>query len=395
MPTPFPHTTRAIAADRPRFLLWATAIGLLLLTAWSVWFFAAEVTIYKISNNAKFDQDSNAVQLSAQRPGKILAVQAGLGDALNAGDIVVQLDSEPLELQRDGESRMRDSLAAELQAIERERQSLNAQFEQDRQAQAEKLERLRQLHQLQASNQAIQADVTARYEQLVQKQQSAQVDFLRAKRDYQRMVMATLEAKGNVEAAESRLQSSEQEYRRSLAALDQRTNQVQQQLLQANTRLQQHSLAVEEQHLRAPIAGTLASLADLRPGQILAAGQVIGAIRADGKLKVSARYSPAEALGHIRPGQAARVKLQGFSWAQYGQLEARVARVASAVRDGEVIVELNITEKPPQGLPMLHDLPASVEIATAGRTPYQLLLHHAGQLLTQKQITGPPPGAGR
>ncbi|MEX2963040.1 HlyD family secretion protein [Microbulbifer sp. TYP-18] len=385
MPTPFPHTTRALAADRPRPLLAATATGLLLLAAWSLWLLRADITLYKTSASARLEQDDNSVQISAQRGGKILAVAARLGDTLAAGDIVVQLDASPAQLQRAGEIRVSASLETELEAIKRERQLLDAQYQKDHEARAAELERLRQLHQLQESNLAIQTDVADRFQKLAQKQQAAQLDYLRAKRDRQQALMTTLEARSAVEAAETRQRRGEQEYQRALAALAQRSSQIRRQIQEADTRLQQHSLAVEEQHLRAPIAGTLSSLAELRPGQVLAAGQVVGAIRADGGLRVSALYNPADALGHIRPGQPARVELQGFSRARYGQIRARVTRVASAVQDGRIAVELRIDDPPPAGLPLLHDLPARVEVATASISPWQLLLQRAGRLLAPQE----------
>ena len=166
-------------------------------------------------------------------------------------------------------------------------------------------------------------------------------------------------------------------HRRALAELDRRRSDIEQRRVQANTRLQQRTLAAEEFRLRAPITCSLSSLADLSVGQLLRAGQSIGSIQAHGPVRVEARFEPT-ALGHIKPDQKARVRLDGFAWTDYGALDARVERVAAAVQSGRVLVQLAIEGKVPPGLPLLHHLPAGVEIATGRKTPWQLLLHRAG-----------------
>ena len=52
-------------------------------------------------------------------------------------------------------------------------------------------------------------------------------------------------------------------------------------------------------------------------------------------------FSPSSVLGRIRPGQLSRLRLDGYPWAQYGTIEARVARVGSDIRDNLVRVEFD------------------------------------------------------
>jgi membrane fusion protein (multidrug efflux system) len=136
---------------------------------------------------------------------------------------------------------------------------------------------------------------------------------------------------------------------------------------------------IENRHIRAPISGRLGECATLRPGAYIAAGQQLGVIVPGSKLQVVANFSADAALGKIHPGQTAIVKLEGFPWAQFGTLTARVARVAGEIRDGKVRVELTVKAPAGSRIPLQHGLPGSVEIEVERISPAVLLLRSAGQ----------------
>ncbi|WP_226642504.1 HlyD family secretion protein [Microbulbifer variabilis] len=382
MPTPFFQTTRAINTDSIYSLGLISALGVLLMVGWGIWFLFKEITVYSISDLARLEQEQNTVDVSTQRTGRVIAIRVSLGDTLNKGDLLIELDTKTFDLDLDGDSRVSRSLSDQLLAIDREEDLRTRKFAEDDKALRDQLRLLQEQHKLQISNQQIQADVAERYERLLEKQQGSELDYLAAKRTYQQMAMATLASEAAISAANDRLDQLANEYQLAVSELGQRRTDTQRQLAEVDTRMQQSTLAVDEQRLRAPISGKLASLADIREGEVLLAGQQVATLQAEGNISVQASFPPALALGHIRPGQSARVKLDGFSWARYGQLQARVERVASAVQKGKILVELSLQGEIPPQLPLLHDLPARVEIATGVKTPCQLLLQRAGDLLS-------------
>ncbi|MDP5208609.1 HlyD family secretion protein [Microbulbifer sp. 2205BS26-8] len=382
MPTPFVHTTRSIASETIHSLALVSTCGILLMVAWAIWFFSKDITTYSVSDAARLEQAQNTVQVSTQRAGRVVAITASLGDTLKIGDLLVQLDTSALDLELDGDARVSQRLTEQLSAIERDQSLLDKKFAEEDKALVDQLKLLRGQHQLQVSNQQIQAEVAERYEQLLQKQQSSELDYLVAKRTYQQLAMQSLAAEADIRAAEDRREQIANEYQLVVSELKQRSADIQRKLVEVETRMRQSTLAAGEQQLRAPIAGSLASLADIREGEVLAAGQQVATIQAEGGIGIQAYFPPAQALGHIRPGQHARVKLDGFSWARYGQLQARVERVASAVQQERILVQLSLQGKVPPQLPLLHDLPARVEIATGTKTPYQLLLQRVGDALS-------------
>jgi membrane fusion protein (multidrug efflux system) len=113
---------------------------------------------------------------------------------------------------------------------------------------------------------------------------------------------------------------------------------------------------------------------------MLRAGDVVATIVPEGGLHVVASFAPAEAFGRVRPGQAARVRLDGFPHTQFGTIAAVVSHVAEEVRDGGVRVELRLTSSNAP-VALQHGLPASVEVAVESMPPVALALRALGRRL--------------
>ena len=84
----------------------------------------------------------------------------------------------------------------------------------------------------------------------------------------------------------------------------------------------------------APVSGTLAEAAPVVAGQVLHAGDTVATIVPDGGLRIVASYRPAEALGRVRAGQSARLRLDGFPSAQFGNIGAVVSSSARECATG-------------------------------------------------------------
>ena len=135
------------------------------------------------------------------------------------------------------------------------------------------------------------------------------------------------------------------------------------------------------------MAGRLGEVAELRIGSVVREGDRLAVVVPRGDLQVVADFLPPSALGRIRPGQPARLRLEGFPWAQYGSLAATVSRVASEVRNGGVRVELSVDPDGAAPIPLQHGLPGAVEVQVERVAPVTLVLRTAGKLLAQP-VTG-------
>jgi multidrug resistance efflux pump len=141
--------------------------------------------------------------------------------------------------------------------------------------------------------------------------------------------------------------------------------------------------------VRAPTNGRLGEAAVLRAGSVVQPGQRLGVIVPSGRLIAVAQFTPASAIGRVRPGQKARLRLDGFPWAQYGTVDASVLQVANEIRDGAVRVELAVVPAGNGRIKLEHGLPGSVEIAVEDVTPLTLLLRSAGALQATPAISIP------
>jgi hypothetical protein len=52
------------------------------------------------------------------------------------------------------------------------------------------------------------------------------------------------------------------------------------------------------------------------------------------RLKVVGAFEPSQALGRLRIGQVAQVRLDAFPWTEFGSLHARVSAVSGELREG-------------------------------------------------------------
>jgi len=140
---------------------------------------------------------------------------------------------------------------------------------------------------------------------------------------------------------------------------------------------------IDKLRIRAPVAGHIGEVANLRPGSVVREGENLGAVVPRGKIRLVANFPPEAAFGRISPGQPARLRLHGFPWTQYGTISAVVEAVASEIREGTVRVDLALHENPASSIPLQHGLPGTVEIEVERASPAILVLRAAGKLVAR------------
>jgi membrane fusion protein, adhesin transport system len=151
---------------------------------------------------------------------------------------------------------------------------------------------------------------------------------------------------------------------------------------------------IEKHLVRAPVSGRIGDVPPLHVGGNVTPGQKLAAVVPSGALMIVADFSPA-VLGRIKPGQSARMRLDGFPWAQYGSIDAKVSRVAGEIRDGQARVEFAIIAASTPRSILQHGLPGSIEVSVDHTSPAVMILRAAGQMLSasaQPQAVAPPAG---
>ena len=378
MDTAFHRTLRRLESGRIWRSLGLTVLAGVALAAWFCWALMARVTLYEISTNARLEVDHAVHSIESPVAGRVIESRLALGQEVTLGQVLLRLnaDAEQYSLREENEK---------LAALEPELAALRAQ--------AAALEQARQ-EEIRAAHAAIQetrermreADAPAQFaEQELSRLERLWKERLIAERDYQRGRADAERTRAAAETVKLSLARLEQEQntrdRDRVAELDQIRAQIARiegQLRGSRAAAMRLNAEADRYVVRAPASGRLGEIAVLRLGSFVRAGDRLGVVVPAGNLIAVAQFSPSAAIGRIRPGQTARLRLDGFPWTQYGTLEATVLRAANEIRDGAVRVELAIHPDSNTRIAVEHGLPGSAEVAVEQITPLSLLLRTAG-----------------
>lgn len=379
MAQPFPYTLRSLRNDSGR----AVALGLIALLAaavvWNMWLFRAQLTVYEVSKKTRLEVRGAAFPIHTATAGKLATIEVKLGQKIKKGALMFKLDAI-VELQQLATSRAR------LAAIDLKTESVGGELRATRGAVKAEV----------AAGGAAAKQAKARSREADIQAQLAQREAERYKRlsaavsqiEFERIAAQAEIRRANFEAQSldvRRLRSEQRTRRRTgdvrVAALrrEMATLEGERQTLQAQVaELEQ---VIERRIIRAPEDGLIGELAPLHVGSYVAEGAKLATLMPTGELMLVAELEPASALGRVRPGQHAELRLTGFPWLEFGTVNARVTQVATEVRDGTVRVELDLLHDQKSLIPFQHGLPGSVEIAVEHITPAELLLRSLGRRL--------------
>lgn len=383
----FSRSIHAIATDGHRGSIAGIAIAALLLGGWLAWFFLARVGRYEASVSARLEVGQAAHRVEAPLGGRVAAVHFELGAEVAEGDVLIELDVEPI--RRDIEERqarlaaiagqmgpLRAEIAARARALRDGAAAARAHVDEAR-ARLREAEAGARFQELEAER-----AVRLRKEGLVSEAEAAR---LAAEAQSRRSASEALERAAARIDVERRTSQSEQQA--ELARLDREAASLEGERLVLEAAIKGLLAEIERRKIRSPIAGRVGEIAGLRVGSFVSEGDVVAAVVPPGELRAIAEFSPSS-LGRIRAGQKGRVRLDAFPWTEYGTLSATVERVATEAPAGRIRVELGVHPDPASPIPMQHGLPGSVLIEVERVSPAVLVLRAAGQIV---QVGG---GAG-
>lgn len=381
MAMPFSQTLRALGDEshaRPALLLAFAAPALAL---WCGWFFAATLPDYETATDARIEADRPLFRVLAPAAGVLRSTSLVVGRRVRQGEILAELDSQR-EAARLAEERARlGSLTAVLQSQKTETESQRQAFAAARRV--AELDARQAAVRLESSQRAsaYSEDRAARWKalsdaKLVSKEDGEQraADFDARKGELRESQIALRKVTLEWELKQRERQATLQR----LAAAEVATARD---IEVCKATLARLEYELQERTIRSPIDGTVAETARIQVGSLVQMGESLGVVIPSGSLHISARMSPADALGRVRPGQAARMQLRGFPAAQYGTLKAVVTSVASEPRDGGIHVELSASSDHLSLVPIEHGMPGTVQIEVAALSPAQLVLRAAGRKL--------------
>ncbi len=381
MPPAFSHSLRALEGDRSHRALWICGGAIGLLGLWACWFFIARITLYEVSAEARLEVDRDVHPVAAPVSGRIVAMHLVLGQAVTAGDVLVQLDCEIEKRRLEEERRRLAAVVPQLAALKREMLALEQTLKEDRDALHSGLESARARQK--------EAEVASRFAEEEARRLSqlkdgiAELDRLRFRAEEQKKQASTQALTLEVQRREADERARDSQGRARHEQLIRDAAFLEGQLSTSTATISVLEQEIERHTIRAPMTGQIGEVAASQIGAVVREGARIASVVPAGDLRAVAAFSPASALGRIRAGQPARVRLDGFPWTEFGSVPARVVRVATETRDGRMRVELRVMPEADSLIPMQHGLSGSVEIEVERVSPAALLLRATGQLLAR------------
>src|SRR5262249_11783869 len=117
MPSPFSRTIRSLNAESSRLSTAATLVSVVILGGWSLWFVAARVAIYETSEAARLEADGAVHPIEALVCRRVSRTSLAIGREVQAGEVLVEMESDDQRLQLIEEEARASALAAQLAAL--------------------------------------------------------------------------------------------------------------------------------------------------------------------------------------------------------------------------------------------------------------------------------------
>ena len=312
MPTPFSRTIRSLNAESSRLSTTALIVSAALLGVWLLWFVMARVAIYETSETARLEVESAAYPIEAAVAGRVVKTTLTIGREVQAGEVLVELESDAQRLQLIEEEARVAAVSAQLAA-------LRGQTVAERQVQTE----------TRAAAPVAVDEAKARFDEAIAVARAAAEEHRRLERLRAEGLVAELNViKARAEADKLQAAAAALKLAINRQDKDQRAKQSGQQAVVENLNRDAATLEgevktraaiierlkheIELRVVRAPAAGKLGETATLRPGQFVREGDKLGAVIPDGKLRAVAEFAPSSAMGRVQSGQQARLRLDGF-----------------------------------------------------------------------------------
>lgn len=299
-----------------------------------------------------------SVTIQAQTQGQLLKLNYEVGDRIQTGQVIAELDSDILAASVDQARAQREAQISEVASAQRRVSEVKTRVEQAKvelaQAQSNIIQ-LKNAWKSQVENARLEAEQTAKDAQrqtellksgVTSKQQAEQAKTL-AQRAQQTLLNEQANAKQELEQASSEIDSREQLLKaaqaqvaieqKAVEAADRRTTAQQSVLSQAS---KEQSLS----SIKAPFSGLVMDK-QTEAGTFLQTGQDIITLGDFSQVKVLSQISEKQ-LGNLKVGQAVQLKLDAFESETFTGKIQRISPLADA---NSRLVPVEIVMPNPQG----------------------------------------------
>jgi multidrug resistance efflux pump len=366
------------ASSRP-FL--AATLGAVIILAWTLWFFLARVSLYETSREARLEVETAPHDVDAPVSGRLLHSDLVLGRRVSAGDLLIEIDSAALRLERQAEVRKVEAVEPQLAALERELGSDEDALRGEERAVAAEVSEARARQRASDAVAQLKASEREQVESLHRQHVVAELERQRMQADYEKQNAESAAARAQVGRLGTQGDVRRSDRRAKIARLQAEIARLQSVRSEASSRILILDQRIGLYSVKAPVSGRIGNMVNLQPGAVLAAGTRLCTVVPSGGLRAVALFDVATAAGRVKANQPARIRLFGFPWTKFGVLRAHVERVGSEPRDGLIRVELELELDRKSRIPIEHGLQGRAEVEVERVAPVALVLDAAGRYL--------------
>jgi len=387
MPSAFNRTTRSLDLDHFRFPLVGVILSCLFLSLWIVWALVFKIALYQVSKSARIEVASAVYPVQTSVTARLLRAQVSLGQQVQLGDTLFFLDAQNLHLRLQEQESRYTALKQELAALQKSISAEETAMQREHPATQTELEEAKSLFREGDAAAQFAEGEARRLKLLFDKgliaeaallSAQAEADKKRASAEALRLKIDRLSIEHSIRLDDR--QSHLEGLRRDAARIagDLQTSE------KTAARLTQD---IEHHVIRAPIAGIVGELVELRPGSFVKVSEKLATIVPNGENRIVASL-PYAGMGRILPGQRAKMRVDAYPWIHYGTIKAIVSEVGSEPQRNGVRVELAIDAAGELNIPLRHGLTGRVEIDVERVTPAGLMLRKVAGWVNRTEKTG-------
>jgi membrane fusion protein (multidrug efflux system) len=387
MPITFSRSLRSLQLDGFRRANLAVLGVLALMIAWTLWLLLARVSLYEISDAARLEVESAVHPVAVQFGGRVVQTRLQLGAEVKAGDVLVELDTEEHKLHLEEQRSLLSGLQNQLAALRNEVSAQERAYQQEKAA-APTAVKEANARQFEAETSAQLAEKEAeRMQELFKRGLISEVEFRRAEADATRSRAAAEALRLTASRLRTEQGTKESDQQAKLERLNREVAALAGQIATTEKIIAREQLEIQEQYIRAPISGRIGEITEIQIGAVVKPSDKLATIVPSGEIRIVANFAVGRALGRVRSGQPANMRLDAYPWTQFGSLRAQVSNVAGEPRDGKVRVELAIQPQANSAIILQHGLVGSVEVEVDRVSPSAMILRTASELMKSSKKT--------
>jgi ABC-type multidrug transport system fused ATPase/permease subunit len=310
----FSLSTSALRAEDRR--VW-TAIGLVaavLFAVWLAWLLLARVPLYVASEAARVEVRRAGHAVDAPDTARVVRIHAALGQRVDAGQLLLQLDDTVERLQRDELAARAALQKAAIEALARQAASLESGLRNDAATTTAKRREAEELLRVAESAARLAEEEVSRAESLFRAQLISASALASARATAAQRRAAAQAAAVAVGRASTEGKSFDAERRAALENLRSERSQLEGERNETEVAMRRLGEIITRRAIVAPVAGTIGDLLPLTPGMTVQAGARIAVVVPGGGTHIVAEFPPRVAAGRVGVGQRARFRLQPFAW---------------------------------------------------------------------------------